>query len=116
VDAGGEPYRAPAVWYYFPYHQPDYPPAIVVDINGHFEAKIAALRAYASQFHRPDYAGRPTWVSSEAFWEAIEVRARYWGARIGVQHGEPLYAEGPVACALPPGLADSPDGGVGIGA
>lgn len=105
VDAGGEPWRAPVVWYYFPYHQPDYPPAVVVDISGHFEAKTAALSAYASQFHRPEYAGRPTWVSSQAFWEAIEVRARYWGARIGVAHGEPLYAEGPVACDVPPGLA-----------
>ena len=52
----------------------------------------------------PGYEGRETLVSSEEFWEAIRARAAYWGSRIGVDYGEPLYADGPLPLTTLPGL------------
>ncbi len=105
IDTGQEPYRAPTVYFYFPYYQPVRKPALVVDISEHLEAKLAALRAYVSQFHNPEYAGAKTWVASKQFWDAIATRAAYWGEQVGVHHGEPLYADEPFGCDLPPGLS-----------
>lgn len=105
IDTGHEPYRVPTVYFYFPYHQPPEPPALVVDITQDFELKLAALEQHKSQFHNPNYAGaRETYVSSRAFWEAITTRAAYWGGRVGVRFGEPLFAEIPFGCDLPPGV------------
>ncbi|NJL72004.1 MAG: hypothetical protein HC888_10615 [Candidatus Competibacteraceae bacterium] len=52
----------------------------------------------------PGAEGPATLVSSAAFWDDIETRARYWGGRVGVAFGEPLYHEGPLCVDLPPGL------------
>ncbi|HOZ49447.1 MAG TPA: bacillithiol biosynthesis deacetylase BshB1 [Candidatus Hydrogenedentes bacterium] len=106
IETGHEPYRAPRLYYYHPYFEDHAIPQFVVDISDHFAAKIAALRAHASQFHNPAYQGMPTFISSETFWNAIETRAAYWGARIGVRYGEPLCADGPLGIELPPGLED----------
>lgn len=104
LDTGAAPHRADRILYYHAYHEADLAPAVVVDIGGHFEAKRHALAAYASQFHQPDAAGPQTHVSSRAFWDNIETRARHWGARIGASHGEPLHHEGPLPLDLPPGF------------
>jgi bacillithiol biosynthesis deacetylase BshB1 len=105
IDTGHTPYRAPTVYYYYAYYQPPEPPALVVDITQEFDMKLAALEQHKSQFHNPAYAGgKETWVSSRAFWEAITTRAAYWGGRVGVRLGEPLYAEIPFGCDLPPGV------------
>jgi len=106
VDTGQEPYRAPIVYFYTVHGDPE-PPSLVVDISEDFEEKLAALRAYRSQFHNPGYEGAPTYVSSPAFWDAIQTRAAYWGSCIRARYGEPLYSEGPVGVAFPPGLGDS---------
>ena len=76
----------------------------MVDVSAQFQTKLEALRAYRSQFHNPEYEGPETFVASEAFWDGVAVRARYWGGRIGVQYAEPLYAAEPVAVDEPPGL------------
>ncbi len=80
-------------------------PALVVDISDHFGDKLKALRAYVSQFHNPEYQGSNTWVASKQFWDAIETRAAYWGDQVAVRYGEPLYADDPFGCDLPPGLS-----------
>ncbi|HNT88238.1 MAG TPA: bacillithiol biosynthesis deacetylase BshB1, partial [Candidatus Hydrogenedentes bacterium] len=64
----------------------------------------AALRAFRSQFHNPQYPGEATWIASEAFWEAMATRAAYWGARIGARYGEPFFGDGPPGLDLFPGL------------
>ena len=104
LEAGGEPYRAPVAYFYHPYEGPGNAAALVVDVSDTFDEKLAALRAYASQFHNPNYQADATWIASREFWDSIAARARVWGARIGVQYGEPLYSLGPVGVGLPPGL------------
>ena len=103
IDTGQQPHRAGVVYYYRVYGETT-PPTFVVDITDTFDEKLAALRAYASQLHNPTYPGEATYVSSRGLWEAIQSRAAYWGSRIGVAYGEPLYAQTPVGLDLPPGL------------
>ncbi|MFP6583413.1 MAG: bacillithiol biosynthesis deacetylase BshB1 [Candidatus Hydrogenedentota bacterium] len=93
------PYRADHVYYYNPYTDDQTPPQVVMDISPVFAQKMDALSAYHSQFHNPNYAGAETLVASESFWAGIEKRAAYWGNRIGVEYGEPLYREGPMGIA-----------------
>lgn len=103
IDTGQAPYRPSVVYYYHPYYE-DSQPTLVVDISDHFEAKMASLRAHASQFHNPDYSGVQTFISSASFWESIQTRAAYWGSRIRAKYGEPLYTDGTMGVAFPPGL------------
>jgi bacillithiol biosynthesis deacetylase BshB1 len=104
LDTGAPPFRPATLLFYSAYHQPAAAPAMVVDVSAHFAAKRHALEAFASQFYQPGAEGPETLVSSAAFWDDIETRARYWGGRVGVAFGEPLYHEGPLCVDLPPGL------------
>lgn len=106
IDTGQEPHRPERVFYYHPYFEGDQIPSMVVDVTGHYEAKVEALKAYQSQFHNPEYGGEETFISSLEFWKSIEVGARYWGRRIGVEYGEALFCDGPVALSTVPGLED----------
>lgn len=104
IDTGHDPYRPRHVYFYHPYSESGMQPQIVVDISDDFEEKLEALRKYRSQFYTPESEDTETYVSSVAFWEHIRVRAAYWGNRIGVDFGEPLYMDGPVGLTMPPGL------------
>jgi N-acetylglucosamine malate deacetylase 1 len=68
-------------------------PHFIVDIGGeHFATKQRSIFAHASQVHVPDataYAHEPqTFISSPAFMQLIESRARHLGGRIGAEFGE----------------------------
>lgn len=103
IETGQEPHRAAHVYYYRVYGEST-PPSALIDISDVFETKLAALRAYKSQLFNPQYEGAATFVSSEAFWNSIRVRAEYWGARIGVKYAEPIYSDAPIALTTLPGL------------
>lgn len=106
IDTDQPPHRAPQVYYYRVYGDST-PPQIIVNISEEFDVKMNALQAHRSQFHNPDYAGTPTYVSSEGFWKSIQTRAEYWGQRIGVTHAETLYALEPLALNTLPGIETS---------
>jgi N-acetylglucosamine malate deacetylase 1 len=101
IDTGQEPHRAPRLYFYYPYQ--DETPDLIVDISDHFEAKLDAIKAHASQFYNPDYSGPETMIASKKFWDSIAIRAAYWGNRAGFTYGENLYAKGPIPASLPPG-------------
>lgn len=103
IDTGQDAHRAAHLFYYRVYGDATAPSAIV-DVSDTFETKLAALRAYKSQLFNPRYEGAPTYVSSEAFWNAIAARAAYWGASIGAACGEPIYSDAPIALSTLPGL------------
>ncbi|NLV44331.1 MAG: bacillithiol biosynthesis deacetylase BshB1 [Candidatus Hydrogenedentes bacterium] len=96
IETGREAYRAPRLYYFHPYVEYAGMPSCIVDVSDTFALKLDALRAYASQFHNPSYPGPDTFIATREFWEGIETRGRYWGNRIGVSYGEPLYVEGPL--------------------
>jgi LmbE family N-acetylglucosaminyl deacetylase len=76
------------------------PPTFLVDVSASFATKIAALRAYRSQFFDENSSEPETYVSSKGFFDGIEARSRALGRIANVE-----YAEGFVS-NVPPTLAD----------
>jgi bacillithiol biosynthesis deacetylase BshB1 len=73
----------------------EFAPSFIVDITDAQARKMDAIRAYASQFHRPDRPGAAsepepgeTLIARPEFLELIEARDRRYGAQIGVRYGE----------------------------
>ncbi len=66
-------------------------PTFIVDIGETSERKWEAIRAHASQFFDPQATELQTRVSTEWFLREVEARDRYFGAMIGVEHGEAFF-------------------------
>lgn len=66
-------------------------PSFIVDISDFLEPKMAAIRAYRSQFYDPASAEPETRLTSKEFLVELETRSRYFGSLIGVAAGEPFY-------------------------
>ncbi len=103
VGSGGV--HRPARQFSYMAHSP-FEPSFVVDISEVWEQKGAAVGCYRSQFS-PDGGDPATALSGGDFLELLEVRARWFGAMIGVRHGEPYLCRGPVPL---PGLPGAPGG------
>jgi LmbE family N-acetylglucosaminyl deacetylase len=67
-----------------------------VDITSAFETKARAIACHASQF-----GGGDTLIGDAVGGQAFAVRDRYWGASIGVAHGEPYLLGAPVPMSDP---------------
>jgi bacillithiol biosynthesis deacetylase BshB1 len=80
------PWRPKAVYHFIQsnYLQPD----LVVDITGFWETKMAAIRAFKTQFYDPQSAEPTTFISTPAFMKLLEARAVEFGHSIGAEHGE----------------------------
>ena len=66
-------------------------PSFIVDVSEFAERKMEAIRAYASQFYRPESQEPATRIAEKGFLREIEDRTRYYGSLIGVEAGEPFY-------------------------
>lgn len=86
----GEPWRPTRLLHYTQRHEAR--ADLVVDITAGVERKRQAVAAHASQVG----PGTPTLVNGVVGAAVWEVRDRYWGATIGVEHGEPYVLGGPV--------------------
>jgi len=84
TDMRHEPWYPPKFYYHLVSHlRVHVAPTFVVDITAHLSGKISAVRCYESQFFK-----KP---GSRAL-EHIEVQARYFGALIGREAGEPFFS------------------------
>jgi bacillithiol biosynthesis deacetylase BshB1 len=93
TDLEGEPHHPQRIFNYYCIHlRQAIQPAFVLDIGEFWERKLAAIKAFESQF----ITGRPT--ASPTCIEGLEAEAVYWGKAIGVRYGEPF------ACREPLGL------------
>ena len=63
-------------------------PDFVVDISPYWEGKIAAIKAYQSQFFNPDSPEPQSYISGEPFMKFLEARTREHGHLIGAEFGE----------------------------
>lgn len=88
------PWRPARVFFYIQ----DYllTPSFVVDITPFFEQKIAAIRAFGSQFHDPNSKEPETMLTRPDFLNFIEARARDYGHIIGATFGEGFISETPL--------------------
>lgn len=85
------PWRPKAVYHYIQsiFIKPDF----VVDISETWETKLAAIRAFKSQFYNPDSDEPETFISTPAFMEFIASRDREMGHSIGAAYGEGFTIE-----------------------
>ncbi len=63
-------------------------PDIIIDISDVWEKRVAAIKAYTTQFHSESSGEPQTYISSPDFMDALTSRARLLGKRIGVKYGE----------------------------
>lgn len=98
LETGALAHRPQQVVFYPASYLPQ--PSFLVDVSAVFETKLAAIRAFASQFHDPASKEPETFISSPEFLHGIVARAQAWGRLANVR-----YAEGFLS-ALPPLLAD----------
>lgn len=92
TEMPGERFHPERVYYYFCIHlrlavQPDW----IVDISDQWESKLAAIRAYKSQF----IEGRPT--EPPTLLDRFRDDAAYWGRLIDRRYGEPFATKEPLA-------------------
>lgn len=63
-------------------------PNFVVDVTPYWDQKLAAIRAYKSQFFNPGSNEPQSYISGEAFMKFLESRTREHGHMIGAEFGE----------------------------
>jgi LmbE family N-acetylglucosaminyl deacetylase len=94
-----EPHRPRRILCYMQTYDLPRHPDVYVDISTTWPDKLAALRAFASQFHVPGaYSSNEphTSLSRPDFLDEMEARARYHGSRIRVAYAEAFLAVEPL--------------------
>lgn len=106
LDTGQVPWRPYKLIYYA--NRYEFTPSFIVDISDHFDTKMQALYAYRSQFHAPEYTRdeAETAISHPLFLQSIDIRARQYGAYLGVKYGEPFLVREPINIEDPIDLFD----------
>jgi bacillithiol biosynthesis deacetylase BshB1 len=80
------PWRPKQV-YHFIQSQP-IEPDFIVDVSDYWPVKVAAMKAFKTQFFDPNSREPETYISKPLFMEFIEARAKELGHSIGAQYGE----------------------------
>ncbi len=90
IETGQSVHRPKQIIYYLNHDLTN--PSFVADISDFFGIKLKAIKAYQSQFYSGKKSDEPeTFISSKAFWDFIETRARFYGNLAGVRYGEPFF-------------------------
>jgi len=83
-DIPGEPWFCKRIIYYFCTHlRMNFNPSFYIDISSEMEQKLAAIRAYESQF---------VWNNSPVP-EMVRTMNAYWGGRIETQYAEGFFTQ-----------------------
>ncbi|WP_019946669.1 bacillithiol biosynthesis deacetylase BshB1 [Hymenobacter aerophilus] len=88
------PWRPRVVYHYIQDRQ--IAPDFVVDITAHWPKKWESIQAYKTQFHDPNSQEPATYLSTPAFSDFMEARAREFGHLIGAEYGEGFTRERPI--------------------
>lgn len=98
TEPASAPFTPRQVLYYPLRHLAE--PNLIVDVSSAWERKMAAVRCYSSQVQpRPD--APQTLVGSPLSLSSLEARDRFYGAQIGVSHGEPYVTREVLGLADP---------------
>ncbi len=81
-----QPWRPKVVYHYIQnnYINPD----IIVDISEHWDAKLASIKAFKSQFFDPNSNEPQSFISSPEFMAFLESRSMEFGHAINSKYGE----------------------------
>ena len=85
-----EPHRPFKLLYALAYRDDPVKPSFVVDISDSFEAKMQAIRCYASQFDGAKAAGE-IFPTGQDLYELIRVQSAHYGSLIRRPYGEPFF-------------------------
>ena len=85
-----EPHRPFKILYALAYREDPVKPSFVVDISDSFEAKMQAIRCYASQFEGAKAAGE-IFPTGQDLYELIRVQSAHYGSLIRRPYGEPFF-------------------------
>lgn len=85
-----EPHRPFKLLYALAYREDPVKPSFVVDISDNFEAKMQAIRCYASQFDGAKAAGE-IFPTGQDLYELIRVQSAHYGSLIRRPYGEPFF-------------------------
>ena len=94
--AAGEPHRPFKILHAMTYREDPLKPSFVVDISETFEAKMAAIKCYASQFDRAKAAGE-IFPTGQDLYELIRIQSAHYGSLIRCRYGEPYFTYETVA-------------------
>ena len=89
--APGEPHRPHKLLYALTYREDPVKPTFVVDISAHMDAKMEAIRCYASQFDGRTWGGEVFPGGERSLYEQVRVHAARYGSLIRTEYGEPYY-------------------------
>ena len=90
-DQWQEAWRPKQVYHYIQWK--NLKPDFVLDITEVIDTKMAAIKAYASQFYDPNSKEPNTPISSKNFTDSVAYRARDLGRMIGVEFAEGFTVE-----------------------
>lgn len=86
-----EKWRPKQVYHYIQWKSLE--PDFVLDVSGHIETKMQAVKAYKTQFYDPNNKDPETPITSKNFIDSIDYRARELGRLVGVDHAEGFTVE-----------------------
>jgi N-acetylglucosamine malate deacetylase 1 len=89
----GDPHRPHKLLYSLTYREDPVKPTFVVDITEHLEAKLEAIRCYASQFDGKTWGGEVLPGGERPLYDQVRVHAARSGALIRTAYGEPFHTE-----------------------
>lgn len=96
--ATGAAYRPFKLLYALAYREDPVKPSFVVDITDRFDAKMTAIRCYASQFDGATAAGE-IFPTGQDLYELIRVQSAHYGSLIRRPYGEPFFCHETVEVA-----------------
>jgi bacillithiol biosynthesis deacetylase BshB1 len=85
-----QPHRPFKLLFALAYREDTVKPSFVVDISDSFEAKMQAIRCYASQFDGAKAAGE-IFPTGQDLYELIRVQSAHYGSLIRRPYGEPFF-------------------------
>lgn len=86
-----DPWRPKHVYHYIQWKTIE--PHFVVDVSDFIDVKIAAVKAYSSQFYNPDSDEPGSPITSKNFLDSVTYRAQDLGRIIGVDYAEGFTTE-----------------------
>ena len=86
----GAPHRPFKILYALAYREDPVKPSFVVDISDSFDAKMKAIRCYASQFEGTKAAGE-IFPTGQDLYELIRIQSAHYGSLIRRPYGEPFF-------------------------
>lgn len=84
-------WRPKQVYHYIQWKSTE--PDFVVDVTGFMETKVAAVKAYSSQFYDPNSKEPISPITSKNFLDSVQYRARDLGRLIGAECAEGFTSE-----------------------